>query len=268
MTAVGLLMLSVVSASCTSSNWNREEADEARQELIEALANFRQGFRDGISDSTVIVTIGDSVTTTGYSHGRSGSLCYSYTTTAGDSLAGHGGNTYINVTMPDAKNFGSSFGDFGVPDFVPTAVVVGTIMVFGMPVLAIFLICFFIYRTKRARYQAIARIMETGREVPPGMFPQMEPHAKWDSGVRYVAWGAGLTLFFLICGDPEWAMLTTVPIFIGLGKLVAYRKEQKRVAAEQPTEPPVGNDAGEPASTPSAPDNDRPVNIPPIPPRR
>lgn len=245
MAPIWMMLLMVATVSCSPADKEREKVAE----LQRAIEEFRQGYLDGLGDSTVIVSIGDSLTAV---KGGFASSSYAYTyTSRSDSTAG-AGTTYINVTMPQQNN---DWSGFDVPDFLPSAVVVGTIMVFGMPVLAIFLICYFMYRTKRARYQSIARIMEAGREVPPGMFPQMEPHAKWDSGVRYVAWGAGLMLFFVVCQEIEWAMLMLVPIIIGVGKLIAYRKERRAPRPADPAEPE------QPASEPSC-------NIPPIPPRR
>ena len=91
--------------------------------------------------------------------------------------------------------------------------------------------------------------------MPKELFPQVDPRAKWNSGIKYVAWGAGLMLFFLLGFDIEWAALMFVPIIIGVGKLISYRQEQRLRETQSLESDPVDENVNNP-------------KFPPIPPRR
>ncbi len=177
--------------------------------------------------------------------------------TTADSGRRGGGVTTINIVLPDS-NYGPDI-DNDIPSFVPPVAIVGTVLIFGAPVLAVFLICYFIYRTKRARYQAVAQIVASGKDIPEGMFPQTDSRAKWNSGIKYVAWGCALMLFFLVRLQIEWAVLMIVPIAIGAGKLIAYRNEQKQKSSSI-----VESNCG----TVARDNDDDTTNFPPIPSRR
>lgn len=91
------------------------------------------------------------------------------------------------------------------------------------------------------------------------MFPQTDSRAKWNSGIKYVAWGCALMLFFLVRLQIEWAVLMIVPIAIGAGKLIAYRNEQKQKSSSI-----VESNCG----TVARDNDDDTTNFPPIPSRR
>lgn len=247
---IGMLLLSVLTTSCGSS---RRQADEIKEIVTDVMS----GLRDGFYDSTVVVTINDTVASAADAEMVASTISMTTTgngstfTTTGSGMRGTGVTT-INIVLPDS--YGSDIDD-DVPSFVAPVAMLGTVMVFGMPVVAIFLICYFIYRTKQARYRSVSEIVASGREVPQSMFPQVDPRSKWNSGVRYVAWGVALMLFLLLGGNSELSMLMLVPLLIGIGKLYAYRKEQKQDNASSD----YGSDCGNDDNTP---------NFPPIPPRR
>lgn len=245
---IGMLLLSVLTTSCGTG---RRQADEIK----DAVAEVMSGLRDGLYDSTVVVTINDTVASAADAEMVASTI--SMTTSSGATRGG--GLTTINIVLPDS--YGDDIDD-DVPSFVAPVAMLGTVMVFGMPVLAIFLICYFIYRTKRARYQAVSQIVASGQDVPPGMFPQVDPRSKWSSGIKYLAWGVALMLFFLARFQLEWAMLMLVPVIIGAGKLLAYRREQQQgpVASSDDV-----HDCGDSDNTPHIGNT---PNFPPIPPRR
>lgn len=237
---VGLMLVAVATASCgrRDDDWRREQTEELKQYIRESLADFREGVREGFNDSTVVVMLGDSAVSA-TAKGRSGGNISLTMTISDDSDADAAGLTAINIVTPDSAR---PEAPEDVPAFVGEVAICGIIFLFGGPVVAVFLICYFIYRTKRARYRAMADIVAAGKDVPQELLPQSKPNYKWDSGVRYVAWGAALMLFFLIGGFTRWAMLMLVPIIIGASKLWAYRREQ-RLAADS------GDDGGNPGNS-------------------
>ncbi|WP_300302177.1 DUF6249 domain-containing protein [uncultured Muribaculum sp.] len=260
---IGMLLLSVVTTSCDSGHKSRTD------EIRESIADVMNGFRDGFYDSTVVVMINDTVASAADAEMVASTISMTTTgsgstfTTTGSGRRGSGVTT-INIMLPDNANGYGSDVDSSIPSFIPSVAVVGTVMVFGMPVLAIFLICYFIYRTKRARYQAVSQIVASGQPVPVGLFPQADPRAKWSSGVKYLAWGVALMLFFIARARVEFAMLMLVPIVIGVGKLLAYRSDRK--SASGGDMPPHDYDGVHDDDSYTGKDNS--TNFPPIPPRR
>jgi len=264
---IAILLLSLLTTSC-NTDYTRNHADEIRESITDVV----NGLRDGFYDSTVVVTINDTLAsaadapqggrttpmpTPGASAADAEMVASTISMTTADSGRRGGGVTTINIVLPDS-NYGPDI-DNDIPSFVPPVAIVGTVLIFGAPVLAVFLICYFIYRTKRARYQAVAQIVASGKDIPEGMFPQTDSRAKWNSGIKYVAWGCALMLFFLVRLQIEWAVLMTVPIAIGAGKLIAYRNEQKQKSSSI-----VESNCG----TVARDNDDDTTNFPPIPPRR
>lgn len=245
---IAILLLSLLTTSC-NIGYTRNHADEIRENITDVV----NGLRDGFYDSTVVVTINDTLA----SAADAEMVASTISMTTADSGRRGGGVTTINIVLPDS-NYGPDI-DNDIPSFVPPVAIVGTVLIFGAPVLAVFLICYFIYRTKRARYQAVAQIVASGKDIPEGMFPQTDSRAKWNSGIKYVAWGCALMLFFLVRLQIEWAVLMIVPIAIGVGKLIAYRNEQKQKSSSI-----VESNCG----TVARDNDDDTTNFPPIPPRR
>jgi hypothetical protein len=260
---VAVFALLLISAITITSCGNRQERrGEAWNRHVEDMV---KGFRDGFYDSTVVVKINDSVASDADARMVAKTIEMSVAGEDSDSSAvasvGRGATTIV-VNLPEDDTAFSGL----VPSFVGPVAIVGTIMVFGMPVVAVLIICYFIYRTKSARYRAISDIVASGREMPKGMFPAVNPRAKFDSGIRYVAWGVGIGLFFFALGT-RLALLMLVPIIIGGGKLASYWHEQRRPSGDDtPSDgsiPP--DDAPSVSSTngdSTAADN---TNIPPIP---
>lgn len=247
---IAILLMSLLSTSC-NTGYNRNRADEIRESITDVMS----GLRDGFYDSTVVVTINDTLASAADAEMVASTISM---TTADSGHNRGGGVTTINIVLPDS-GYGSDI-DNTIPSFVPPLAILGTVLVFGMPVLAVFLICYFIYRTKRARYQSLSQILVSGRDIPEGMFPQSDSRAKWNSGIKYVAWGTALMLFFLVRSQIEWAVLMLVPIAIGAGKLIAYHNEKKEKSSSI--------DDGNCSTVARDKDDNNTTNFPPIPPRR
>ena len=245
------IIMALFCALVTISSCGRPERFEDADRFREQMSDLMQGIRDGFYDSTVVVMINDTVASAADAEMVASTISM---TTTGDHAQGKGaGITTININLPD-NSFDNDFDDM-VPSFVSPVAILGVIMIFGGPIIAVFFICYFIYRTKKARYQALSEIVASGREVPKELFPQVDPRAKWNSGIKYVAWGAGLMLFFLLGFDIEWAALMFVPIIIGVGKLISYRQEQRLRETQSLESDPVDENVNNP-------------KFPPIPPRR
>jgi len=92
-----------------------------------------------------------------------------------------------------------------------------------VPIAIVFIICYFIFKSKRDRNRLIATAMQQGYNLPAEfLVPRQVPKFRLQSAINYIAWGIGLFVFFQAEGAAEVASLTLIPIIIGLGKLIAY----------------------------------------------
>lgn len=107
--------------------------------------------------------------------------------------------------------------------FVGYVAILAIIMGPIVPILTVWIICYFIFKSKRDRNRIIAMAIERNLPIPSELSqagPERRPRLQ--SAVNYLAWGIGLTVFFQIADRPEIASLMLIPIIIGLGKLFSY----------------------------------------------
>lgn len=106
---------------------------------------------------------------------------------------------------------------------VKPMLIIGTALTFLAPIAVVWIVCYFIYRTKRDRSRVVYESIVTGRPIPPGYFPVDRPQgATLRSAITYIAWGVGGGLFFFFVGAEEVSCLFVVPIIIGMGRLLAF----------------------------------------------
>src|SRR5258706_16177580 len=83
--------------------------------------------------------------------------------------------------------------------------IVGTLVVFGLPLLLVAIVLMYKHRRMRLTHETIMRLAEKGIPVPPEL---LEPPRQRTSGLRgglvLIALGAGLSIFFLEGGGPWW----------------------------------------------------------------
>ena len=101
--------------------------------------------------------------------------------------------------------------------------VIGVIAVFGFPfifsVLALILSLNYINRRGERRAKLIEMSIKCGQPLPPEFFTRRK-RDNFQSGLTWLAWGAGLMIFFIVTGTSGTAALMSVPCFIGISKFV------------------------------------------------
>ena len=98
------------------------------------------------------------------------------------------------------------------------AIVMGPII----PIMTVWIICYFIFKSKRDRNK-VAMAIERNQPIPSELSQAgSERRPRLQPAINYLAWGIGLTVFFQIVNRPEIASLMLIPIIIGLGKLFSY----------------------------------------------
>lgn len=128
------------------------------------------------------------------------------------------GNIIVNINIPDED---AGFDD-GIPGFVAPVAVISVVGAFLAPVLAVFVICFFIYKTKRDRNRIIYESVVSGHMLPKEFYHIRPRKVRFQSAVAWLAWSIGLFVFFMIVEWQEVAMLMLIPFIIGAGKMAAF----------------------------------------------
>ena len=104
--------------------------------------------------------------------------------------------------------------------------IVGTLVVFGLPLLLVTIVLLYKHRRMRITHETIVRLAERGIPVPPELLDPPRPRTSGlRGGLVLVALGAGLSIFFLERGGP-WS-IGLIPGLMGVALLVAWAIENK-----------------------------------------
>jgi len=107
------------------------------------------------------------------------------------------------------------------------------LMFFVFPLLILFLILFFIYKGRKAKYKAYEKMAESGQPIPQETMARMsqgmavEDYKIRNEGLRDVCVGIGLAIFLGIIMDEFGIGIGALVTFIGLGKLLIWYVGEK-----------------------------------------
>ncbi len=180
----------------------RDEANLAA-EISAKLSESLKSLGDSTFNNVVITSVDDSSDSDSINVVTSGF-------TADDR-----GNLYVSI---------SANNDSDYPDewWVSIVAITATALIFSGPILVVFIVCFFIYKSKRDRNRVIMESLATGRPLPDRFYNIPDRKPRLQPAVNYLAWSAGFFAFFLIRDKTSMAMLTLIPFIIGIGKLATY----------------------------------------------
>lgn len=100
---------------------------------------------------------------------------------------------------------------------------------FGMPVLLIFLIFFFRYKNRKAKYRMAEQILASGQPLPENYFETADRKDVRSKGISNTFLGIGLFIFFWAITD-EFSIgcIGLLITCIGLGQVVIYYTQEKK----------------------------------------
>lgn len=120
------------------------------------------------------------------------------------------------------------------------------VIAIGSPFVAAVLLVFFIlwYKEKerKGRYALLEKAIDSGREIPADFFkePKKEPVSTLQSALVLIAAGLGLVIFLSSWRDLKmFSAAGFIPMFIGIGKLIAWFIESKRAKKTDLTPPAI-----------------------------
>lgn len=121
------------------------------------------------------------------------------------------------------NHFGSAVGG-GI-----LVAIIGIIAVFGLPVFIVFLIFFFRYKNRQARYRLAEQALAAGQPLPEGLINESKPTDQRSTGIRNTFTGIGLFVFlYAITGEFGIGAIGLLVMFMGIGQwLIDYKHENK-----------------------------------------
>ena len=103
------------------------------------------------------------------------------------------------------------------------------VFVFGLPLVIIFLIFFFRYKNRKAKYRLAEQALASGQPLPDNFFKQVEIDSTYNKGIKNIFTGIGLFIFlWAITGEFGLGCIGLLIMFTGFGQLVIHYSQQKK----------------------------------------
>ena len=134
------------------------------------------------------------------------------------------GNDYKHHSS--AYDFGWNIGH----DVKETIVAVTAIVfVFGFPLIIVFIIFFFRYKNRKAKYRLVEQALASGQPLPENLFKEAESIDTRSKGIKNVFVGIGLFIFlWAITGEFGLGCIGLLVMFTGFGQVVIYYTQQSK----------------------------------------
>lgn len=106
--------------------------------------------------------------------------------------------------------------------------VTAIVFVFGFPLIIVFIIFFFRYKNRKARYRLAEQAMANGQQLPENFFKNTEAYDTRAKGINNVFIGIGLFIFlWAITEEFGVGCIGLLVMFTGFGQLVIYYTQSK-----------------------------------------
>lgn len=101
--------------------------------------------------------------------------------------------------------------------------IVAIVFVFGLPALLIFIIFYFRYKNRKAKYRLAEQALANGQQLPPEFFEGMERQDLRSRGIKNIFLGIGLFIFlWAITESFGLGCIGLLVMFTGFGQVVTY----------------------------------------------
>jgi len=107
--------------------------------------------------------------------------------------------------------------------------VTAIVFAFGLPLLIIFVIFFFRYKNRKAKYRLAEQALASGQQLPENFFREAAATDIRSKGINNIFVGIGLFIFFwAITGEFGIGCIGLLIMFTGFGQLVIFYSQQKK----------------------------------------
>ena len=107
--------------------------------------------------------------------------------------------------------------------------VTAIVFVFGLPLLIIFVVFFFRYKNRKAKYRLAEQALASGQQLPENFFKEAAATDIRSKGINNIFVGIGLFIFlWAITGEFGLGCIGLLVMFTGFGQLVIFYGQQKK----------------------------------------
>ena len=112
--------------------------------------------------------------------------------------------------------------------------IIAIISVFGSPVLILFIVFFFRYKNRKARYRLAEQALATGQPLPADFIRENKPADPCSQGIKNTFTGIGLFIFlWAITGEFGIGTIGLLVAFMGIGQwIIGYKQKQNPEASD------------------------------------
>ena len=102
----------------------------------------------------------------------------------------------------------------------------------GLPVIVIAIILYYKHRKRRQRDAVIGKFIDSGKDVPAELLASWELYpdesdSRLHQGIKLIAVSLGLYLFLHFSVGTDVALIATVPLFLGIARLIIWKISEK-----------------------------------------
>ena len=142
----------------------------------------------------------------------------------GSKATRHDEEAWKHTQTTDWSNF-----DLGNKTSETVIAVTAIIFIFGLPLLIIFVIFFFRYKNRKAKYRLAEQALASGQPLPKNFFKEAAATDIRSKGINNIFVGIGLFIFlWAITGDFGIGCIGLLVMFTGFGQLVIHYSQQKK----------------------------------------
>lgn len=110
--------------------------------------------------------------------------------------------------------------------------IIAIISVFGSPVLILFIVFFFRYKNRKARYRLAEQALATGQPLPADFIRENKPADPCSQGIKNTFTGIGLFIFlWAITGEFGIGTIGLLVAFMGIGQWIIGNKQKQNSEA-------------------------------------
>ena len=125
-----------------------------------------------------------------------------------------------------APNNGLSIG-YAVKETI--VVTTGIVFAFGFPLGIVFIVFYFRYKNRKAKYHLVEQALASGQPLPEDLFKETKPTDNRIKGINNVFIGTGLFIFlWAITGEFGLGCIGLLVMFAGFGQVVIYYTQQDK----------------------------------------
>lgn len=119
--------------------------------------------------------------------------------------------------------------DLGSKTAETVVTVTAIVFIFGLPPLVIFVIFFFRYKNRKAKYRLAEQALASGQQLPENFFKEAAAKDIRSKGINNIFVGIGLFIFlWALTGEFGLGCIGLLVMFTGFGQLVIFYSQQKK----------------------------------------